>query len=94
MRSRRRRSRPHPRAPCLDRWRGRGTELAADARARQDYQDDVASGAIPPLPVWAGEGVDLITDLPTAADLVATLAAQAEDILAEDILARAGRRPV
>ena len=73
--------------PYLERWRGREAELAADARARQDYQDDVASGAIPPLPVWAGEGVDLITDLPPAADLVATLAAQAEDALA-----RAGRR--
>lgn len=73
--------------PYLERWRGREAELAADAQARQDYQDDVASGTIPPLPVWAGEGVDLITDLPPAADLVATLAAQAEDALA-----RAGRR--
>jgi nitronate monooxygenase len=73
--------------PYLDRWRGREAELAADAQARQDYQDDVASGAIPPLPVWAGEGVDLITDLPPAADLVATLAAHAEEALA-----RAGRR--
>ena len=73
--------------PYLDRWRGREAELAADSQARQDYQDDVARGAIPPLPVWAGEAVDLITDLPSAADLVTTLAAQAEDALA-----RAGRR--
>jgi nitronate monooxygenase len=73
--------------PYLDRWRGRETELAADSQARQDYQDDVARGAITPLPVWAGEGVDLITDLPHAAGLVATLAAEAEDALA-----RAGRR--
>jgi nitronate monooxygenase len=36
---------------------------------------------VPPLPVWAGEAVDLITDLPPAADLVAALAAQAEDAL-------------
>ncbi|AWW43319.1 dioxygenase [Streptomyces sp. AS58] len=67
--------------PHLDRWRGREAELAGDPRARQDYQDDVARGVIPPLPVWAGEGVDLITDLPSAADLVTTLAAQAEDAL-------------
>jgi nitronate monooxygenase len=68
--------------PYLDRWRGREDELAADPRAGQDYQDDVARGAIPPLPLWAGEAVDLITDVPSAADLVATLAAQAEDALA------------
>ncbi|MFF1691814.1 MULTISPECIES: NAD(P)H-dependent flavin oxidoreductase [unclassified Streptomyces] len=66
----------------LDRWRGREAELAADPRARQDYQDDVARGTIPPLPVWAGEAVDLITDLPSAADLIATLATQAEEALA------------
>ncbi|MCU7722470.1 nitronate monooxygenase [Actinoplanes sp. KI2] len=75
---------PHPH---LDRWRGREAELAASTRARADYNADVARGAIPPLPVWAGEAIDLITDLPPAADLVASLAAQAEVALA-----RAGRR--
>ncbi|GAB3831471.1 hypothetical protein GCM10027610_021650 [Dactylosporangium cerinum] len=65
--------------PYLDRWRGRETEL--DAGARQEYQDDVARGAIPPLPVWAGEAVDLINDLPSAEDLVPALAAQAEQAL-------------
>jgi nitronate monooxygenase len=73
--------------PYLDRWRGRETELAANLQDKQDYQDDVARGNVPPLPVWASEAVDLINDLPSAADLVATLAAQAEDALA-----RAGRR--
>ncbi len=72
--------------PYLDRWRGREAELARDPQARQDYRDDVARGAIPPARVWAGEAVDLITDLPSAADLVTTLAAQAEQALA-----RAGR---
>lgn len=73
--------------PYLDRWRGREAELAADPQARQDYQDDVARGAIPPRPVWAGEAVDLINDLPSATDLVASMAAQAEAALT-----RAGRR--
>jgi nitronate monooxygenase len=74
--------------PLLDDWRGREAELAADdTAARQAYRDGVASGDLPPLPVWAGEGVDLINDLPPAADLVAALAAQAEEALA-----RAGRR--
>ena len=39
--------------PYLDRWRGREAELAGDSRARQEYQNDVARGVIPPLPVWA-----------------------------------------
>jgi nitronate monooxygenase len=68
--------------PHLDRWRGREAELAGDTQATRDYQDDVERGAVPPLPVWAGEAVDLITDLPAAADLVTTLAAQAEQALA------------
>lgn len=65
----------------LDQWRGREAELAADARAQTEYQDDVARGDLPPLPVWAGEAVDLITDQPPAADLVGALATQAEDAL-------------
>lgn len=68
--------------PYLDRWRGREDELAADPAAKQAYRDDVASGAIPALPVWAGEAVDLITDRPPAGGLVATLIAQAEQALA------------
>jgi nitronate monooxygenase len=48
----------------LDQWRGREAELAADPQAQRAYQEDVARGEVPPLPVWAGEAVDLITDLP------------------------------
>ncbi|MFF4754647.1 NAD(P)H-dependent flavin oxidoreductase [Streptomyces sp. NPDC002514] len=73
--------------PFLDAWRGREDELAADPHARHAYRDAVAGGRIPGLPRWAGEGVDLIDDLPSAADLVGTLAAGAEEALA-----RAGRR--
>ncbi|GGI94241.1 NAD(P)H-dependent flavin oxidoreductase [Streptomyces brasiliensis] len=73
--------------PFLDAWRGREDDLAADPHARPAYQDAVARGEIPALPEWAGEAVDLIDDLPSAADLVGTLAAQAETALA-----RAGRR--
>lgn len=67
--------------PYLDRWRDREAELARDPGARRDYEADVASGAITPLPVWAGEAVDLVDDLPSAADLVPALAAQAEQAL-------------
>ncbi|MFF5232847.1 NAD(P)H-dependent flavin oxidoreductase [Dactylosporangium sp. NPDC000521] len=70
------------RHPYIDRWRDREDELAADEQAHRDYQADVARGAVPPLPIWAGEGVDLIADLPSAASLVPALAAQAEAALA------------
>ena len=70
---------PHP---FLDEWRGREDELAGDADARQAYRDGVARGDLPPLPVWASEAIDLIDDLPSAADLVGALAAQAQDALA------------
>ncbi|HEU5025626.1 MAG TPA: nitronate monooxygenase [Spirillospora sp.] len=73
--------------PFLDEWRGREDELAASADAKQAYRDAVAAAEVPAQPQWAGEGVDLIDDLPSAADLVGTLAAQAEEALA-----RAGRR--
>ena len=73
--------------PFLDEWRGREDELAADAGARQAYHDGVARGDLLPVPVWASEAIDLINDLPPAADLVGALAAQAEDALA-----RAGKR--
>ncbi|WP_149829536.1 NAD(P)H-dependent flavin oxidoreductase [Streptomyces tailanensis] len=76
--------------PFLDRWRDREHELAADPHeARRAYEDAVSRGAIPPLPLWAGEAADLIDDLPSAADLVGTLAMEAEHALAR----AGGHRP-
>ncbi|MFF7153974.1 nitronate monooxygenase [Streptomyces sp. NPDC008139] len=71
--------------PYLDRWRGREAELAADPQVRQEDQADVARGAVPSLPVWAGEAVDLVHNVPQAADLVAVLAVQAEEALARAV---------
>ncbi|MFJ9896052.1 NAD(P)H-dependent flavin oxidoreductase [Streptomyces sp. NPDC091280] len=68
--------------PFLDQWRDRESELADDPHARHAYQVALSQGEIPPLPVWAGEAVDLIDDLPSAADLVNSLATQAEEALA------------
>jgi nitronate monooxygenase len=67
--------------PFLTKWRGREEELDASPSAKSDYQRGVASGELPPQPVWASQAIDLITDLPPAADLVAGLAAQAEAAL-------------
>jgi hypothetical protein len=66
--------------PGDPRWLAR--ELARGADAQRAYRDGVARGDLPPLPVWASEAIDLINDLPSAADLVGVLAAQAEDALA------------
>ena len=65
----------------IEQWRGREDELAADDEARRSYQAAVANGDLPPLPVWASEAIDLITDLRPAADLVGAIAAQAEQAI-------------
>jgi nitronate monooxygenase len=62
----------------IEQWQGREDELAGDADAQRAYQDAVARAVLPPLPVWASEAIDLITDLRPAGDLVGALAAQAE----------------
>src|SRR5215510_4198377 len=69
------------RNPVTEQWRGREDELAADAEAQRSYQAAVARGDLPPLPVWASEAIDLITDLRSAADLVGAIAAQAEEAI-------------
>jgi nitronate monooxygenase len=67
--------------PFIDQWRDREADLAADPDARRAYQEGVARGDLPPEPVWASQAIDLIHDLPSAADLVGLLAAQAEEAL-------------
>jgi nitronate monooxygenase len=65
----------------IEQWQGREDELAGDADAQRAYQEAVARADLPPLPVWASEAIDLITDLRPAADLVGALAAQADDAI-------------
>ena len=67
--------------PVLDQWRDREAELAADPEAKRAYADGVARGELPPEPVWASQAIDLIHDLPSAADLVGLLATTAEEAL-------------
>jgi nitronate monooxygenase len=67
--------------PFLDQWRGREADLAADPDAKRAYQEGVARGDLPPEPVWASQAIDLIHDLPPAADLPGLLAAHAEEAL-------------
>lgn len=73
----------------LDRWRGREAELEASEEAKADYRMAADRRDLSVVPVWAGEAIDLITDLPPAADLVAHIATEAEEALAD---ARPDRR--
>ena len=77
--------------PFLDQWRDREADLAADPDARRAYREGVASGDLPPEPVWASQAIDLINDLPSASDLVGLLAAQAEEALTRACHSRAAR---
>jgi nitronate monooxygenase len=72
----------------LDRWRDREDELTADIAARQEYSQAAQADDMAVIPVWASEAIDLITSVLPAADLVALLAAEAEEALG-----RAGKRP-
>jgi nitronate monooxygenase len=65
----------------LDRWRGREAELEADDDARASFREAAERGDLTVTPVWASESIDLITEVVPAAELVALLAAQAEDSL-------------
>jgi nitronate monooxygenase len=65
----------------LDRWRGREAELQANEDAKADYRNAADQQDLSVVPIWASEAIDLITDLLPAADLVATIAAQAEEAL-------------
>ncbi len=69
---------PHH-APSLDRPVAR-PRVRAGRRpaARAAYQQAVSQGELPPVPAWASQSIDLITDLRPAADLAGDLARDAE----------------
>lgn len=65
----------------IDRWRGREDELAVDTEAKADYRAAAARGDLAAIPVWASEAADLITARSPAAEIVASLVAEAEAAL-------------
>ncbi|GHD57756.1 2-nitropropane dioxygenase [Thalassobaculum fulvum] len=68
------------------RWHGREDELAARRAEVNAGYDATAAGDLSTRVLWAGEGVDLVSDVPSARDIVARTVAEAER-------AMAGRRP-
>jgi nitronate monooxygenase len=60
-----------------DTWQGRESELESDRGALAEFRAAVDRGDRDYLPIWAGEAVDLITNLDSASTLVARIAEQA-----------------
>ena len=63
----------------LQRWQGQEPELQTPAAALRDpFVSAEALGDCDAAMVWAGEAIDLIHDIPTAASLLASIVSQAE----------------
>jgi nitronate monooxygenase len=62
----------------LDRWRGREEELRENEEVLDTYAIAATREDPAAVPIWAGEGIDLITDLSSASDLVGALIGEAE----------------
>lgn len=60
-----------------DTWQNRESALESDEGALGEFRSGVARGDLDFLPIWAGEAVDLITELDSASTLVAQIADQA-----------------
>ncbi|MEV5649960.1 nitronate monooxygenase [Nocardia sp. NPDC052254] len=65
----------------LERWRGRDAELSADEAALSAYREAAARTDLAAVPVWAGQAVDRVTAITSAAELVGELAAETEAAL-------------
>ncbi len=61
-----------------DQWDGKESELESDRTALAEFRTAAARGDRDYLPIWAGEAVDLITELDSASALVARIAEQAK----------------
>ena len=57
--------------PFVETWEGREEELEADDAVQQRYRAAVERGEIDSIPIWAGEAVAIVTELDSAAGLVA-----------------------
>jgi nitronate monooxygenase len=61
-----------------DAWQGREDELESDEAALAEFGVAAARGDRDYLPIWAGEAVDLVTEVDSASAVVARIAEQAE----------------
>lgn len=73
----------------LGHWEGREEQLAADDVARAEFARAHGAGELDTAVVWAGECADLIADVAPAGELVARIAAEAQEVVC-DVARRAG----
>ena len=73
-----------------DTWQDREDQLAHDDEALTSFRAGVARADMDYVPIWAGEAVDLITEVDTATALVSRISAEA--IRALDTVRREHRR--
>jgi len=67
-----------------DRWHGRERELERSAKEATDELDAaVATDDVAFRPVWAGQGVALVTTVRSAGDIVRAVTGEAEHVVAE-----------
>jgi nitronate monooxygenase len=64
-----------------DAWEGREDELRASADDRERFARGQQTGSPDVALVWAGEGIDLITSVEPAAEVVTRIAGHAESLL-------------
>jgi nitronate monooxygenase len=64
-----------------DRWHGHEEALAADQPAQESAYLATTADDFATRVVWAGEGVDLIRDIPTASEIIERIIAQAASTL-------------
>ena len=60
-----------------DTWQNREDELGGDDEALREFRAGVDRADMDYVPVWAGEAVDLITEVPSASALVGRIGAEA-----------------
>lgn len=65
----------------IETWQGREHELEADHKTQQEFQAAAERGDLDYMPVWAGEAVDIISELDSAAALVTRIAQGAERVI-------------
>jgi nitronate monooxygenase len=65
------------------RWNGREEELALDQKQQEQAYLSTAPDDFSMRAVWAGEGVDLINDIPPASEIIERVVAEAVSVLRE-----------
>ena len=64
-----------------ERWNGHEDALAADQKRQEEAYLATAPNDFATRVVWAGEGVDLVKDIPTASEIIERIIAQATSTL-------------